>query len=1268
MPKTDKLFRAGLFLILLAAAGIRLGELHTYGPTPGDDISYLNGIREAYEGLRRVFPEPSPWFILARPFLVANNLTQKTYPGRMAFTSLAKPLYMLKLALIEGPFELNLYWQQFSLAVVGIGIVLVIYLIGRRLFGPTAGLIAALLAALSPWLVRYSTYGVPTGDSLFWLLLALLALISPHRRAFLTGLTVSIAVMFNPTVLILGTLVAVLAAIKLFLEVVESKSKLVRPGLLLARGWLKLGVGLALIPALWEFCNWRYWVMARAPYRPFWTALALTRGDNLEHAQMLPVDSVFWFRLLQATEGWPQLFLWVGALIWLIWFMLKKERKERFPLAAFIGLMAGAIMAATWTGTTQCARHYILAWALGLVAVGGMLAHLLGSFNGRRGRIYSAGSGRACSATTEEGQGRASSTTPVPVWKKKGPRTFIAGLIFLCCLSSVIPRHLRYRYSRQGWYGLSRWISENVPADRLLTPANQPPNMWPDVRRFHNWMELEHLEAERGPTYIVYGDYLAITRGIWDYPYDMFAISQASRAVEMEAYRSGTHLSDPAFIYENEDYYWGFLRQRKEAFDPDVRVIPTADVLACRASIPWSKEAVIAPWQGTGGGRGYNVYLPFVDFSVYSYRSPWLGMGLIGGGILLLLWACWPSRPDLLTFSPRCRTLLALGAIMLTGFVFRSYGLAKFTQMGGDDVEYRVKIDESRASESFRDTGFAKPFIIATQISQLDVNKTITVFAKPFFLLERTLLAFIFSEPIKATHFWTCFQGVLTILIVFFIGCRLGGTPAGLTTAGLWAISPWALTYSTWGLHVAGGVLYLSFGLWAYLNYRSAPAAGRAFIAGLALGVSFMYSSSNLWPVFCVLLIELVGGGYKIWRGPKRMRLIGQRGALGSGLLVPWLGWELLSWSCAQLVKQSYLPFPIILAKALRDNILHASALPVDLLFFWRHLVISEGFLVGIGVSTAALWALVRVIRGKEGESTPILLALFFGIAGVMNYTGGSQVIRHFFPAWLPLTLLAGLAVSRLVRKSSGWKWGIIGLFVILLFTQWDRTQRFRFARWAPDRVRYWGKTHLFVPGRICTLTCQNMSLWPGLIPIANWQQLRIMDSLTPPGVMMYGDYIEISLGSWFYSFPQYYEISEIARRSQGELFRTPSYLSYLPGRFENEFYYWGLFREPFPDFDPAIRILSISNLLKDWDYVRSDRARLNDFWAPTRKPPPMRLPARPDDILRPFMTSRPRPSYRVHLITGLVLLTGLAWLARPRSFPDRVASSQGEMAGKGSG
>lgn len=1210
---------AALAAIVALAAFVRFFDLHTYGPTPGDDASYLDSVRAGYSSWRREHPAPPAALRAFAPFLIANDLARRSYRD-MAFTSLAKPLYMLKLSVIEGTIGLTLYRQQASLAIAGLAVVIVVFSIGRCIFGPAAGLIAALLAALSPWLVRYSTYGVPTMDSLLLLLLAFRLLIAGRFSPLLTGICVGAAALANPTVIWTAGALLGLGALRCRLVSSGENAPPAANGAArrLLGGLTLLLLGFLLLPLLWEGLGLLQSRLLAAPYRPFWAGFAQTAEDNSFHAALLPVDHLFWPRLLRATEGWPQLVLWTLSLAWTALSARRRERSGRFPLLALLAAPLAAIAAATWSGSTQCARHYVFAWALELAAIGGMAGAWL------QGRILFS-----------------------------GPRRFARGailfLLFLAALISAGGRLLDYRYSRQGAWRLAAWVRENVPPGRVLAPANQPAALWPEIPRFRGWDELATREKTEGPLYLVYGDYLAITRGIWDYPIEIFEIAQACRAIEGEAFRAGTHLSAPSFLYENEDYYWGFVRQRKEVFDPDLRVIPVASILAFRGHPPRPPDAVTVKWVHENGDRGTNIYWPFVRFAVFPFRGAWPPLFVLSSLCLLVLFLSVPSLAALVRRVAASRLAVSLALIVAVGAVFRFHGLKRFSQMGGDDAEYRTYVEKGRTFPLFQGKGLASPFILAVHLTQLDVNKTVTSMAKPLFLLERCLLEYILGSSIRTIQFWTCLKGLLTVLVVYGLARRASRRrAAGLLAAFLWAVSPWAVTYSTWGIHATGGGLWFALALWAYLSARDSGRPRRFLAAGLFAGASLFFSSSDLWPGFCLLLVDGAWRLLRLLRYPRRKEVLLGWIALLAGAAAVWLGWEALSFLSTRAVKSAYIPYHRLLVATFRDNLLHARTLPVDPLFFWRYLFVSEGPLMGAAALAALAWSVVAWARRRLPEGIAFLLSLFFGAAVAVTYTGGSQVIRHYFPSWIPLTVIIASAAVGVVRRSRPLRWAAFGLMAVILLGQWGRLETYRLARWAPDRVRAWAWIN-FIPHGVTTLACQDLSLWPNLRPIGSWEELGSSAAQEPPGAMMYSDYIEIAHGSWFYSRKEYYEISEIARRASGDLFRTPSYLSYLPSRFENEFYYWGLYRDPFPAFDPAVRLLSAGSLLEDWERVRSDPEALQDLWKPTKAPAPLRLPARPDDILRPFLLPRPRPAYAPHLALSLLLFLVLSFALQNR-------------------
>lgn len=139
--------------------------------------------------------------------------------GRSVATANFPPLWPAVLAVVHRLGGQSEQWFQAAGAVVGTATVVLTAVLGRRLAGPTVGLVAGLLAAVSPALVAAD--GSVMSDSLFTLLVTsavLLAYVARDRTGFLPwaalGITLGLATLTRSDGLLLAPAVVLAAAVR----------------------------------------------------------------------------------------------------------------------------------------------------------------------------------------------------------------------------------------------------------------------------------------------------------------------------------------------------------------------------------------------------------------------------------------------------------------------------------------------------------------------------------------------------------------------------------------------------------------------------------------------------------------------------------------------------------------------------------------------------------------------------------------------------------------------------------------------------------------------------------------------------------------------------------------------------------------------------------------------------------------------------------------------------------------------------------------------
>jgi hypothetical protein len=626
------------------------------------------------------------------------------------------------------------------------------------------------------------------------------------------------------------------------------------------------------------------------------------------------------------------------------------------------------------------------------------------------------------------------------------------------------------------------------------------------------------------------------------------------------------------------------------------------------------------------------------------------------------------ASPAVLSPRRRWRWLVPLASVALAA-LFRFWGLEHFSQVGGDDVEFRVHIpdhvynfEKILRAEKYYFPRFQAPFLAAAYLSHWDVNKKVTSFAKPLFILEIGLVSAVFNlrtndpyENIRRLHIWMAVLGTATVLVVFFLARRLGGFPAGCAAALLLAVSPWAVRYSTWVLHTAGG------GLWFCLALLAAPGATRrdsvlrALCFGVFLGVSVYYSISLVWPALFVCLFELLRRLVAAARRFRPLRQILLLAVFSLGFILPLAAWEGVNYASFRVFAQNrevisrfpsadsfaidfarvgYVPFPRRLLESFQDNASHTGSLPADHLYFFRHLKDSDGWPVLVAVVAALAFLLVRLLRKDSADDESLrLAAVFIGVAVIMNYTSGTQVARHYYSALLLAAVITGLGVSALLSRFRRAVWPLCALAVAVAALNFFRLSDYRLSRQGPYRYGLWEERNQ-LRGQVATMNMQQWDLWPTMSFFHDWKELDAYINSHHRPYIMYSDYIGIAHGAWFYHTKEQLGMAETFRLCRATAFACPSYLSYRPMLYENEFYYWGLYRRPASDFDPRIRVIPAREVLRVNQELSSDDGALGRLQERLSRPPPVVIPAWKDRIILPFMDRLERPSY---LMPGII-------------------------------
>ncbi|MGZ6906187.1 MAG: ArnT family glycosyltransferase [Acidimicrobiia bacterium] len=127
---------------------------------------------------------------------------------------------------------------------------------------------------------------------------------------------------------------------------------------------------------------------------------------------------------------------------------------------------------------------------------------------------------------------------------------------------------------------------------------------------------------------------------------------------------------------------------------------------------------------------------------------------------------------------------------------------------------------------------------------------------------------------------------VLTIVVLGWIAYRLAGSTAAVIAAGIWALSPIALSMALGGLETSLAIAAEVTLVALWIRADDQPAAARWALVGIASGLAVLARVDAILLVALLVLVE-------VWRG--EWRRLGPAAIAGAVVVGPWWTWCLLN-------------------------------------------------------------------------------------------------------------------------------------------------------------------------------------------------------------------------------------------------------------------------------------------------------------------------------------------------------------------------------------
>jgi len=407
-------------------------------------------------------------------------------------------------------------------------------------------------------------------------------------------------------------------------------------------------------------------------------------------------------------------------------------------------------------------------------------------------------------------------------------------------------------------------------------------------------------------------------------------------------------------------------------------------------------------------------------------------------------------------------------AILALGAALRFYGI---TSKGLFFWDEGIQMQEAQCLYSI--TAGLKEYVgadaVALKIKEKITGKDLSHIEDKLISIRRNIIG-RYPETAKPTHIaliaasmalfgdhdycgnvMSALCGTLTIVFIFYLGKRIGGSAVGLASAFLLAISPLHLIYSRETLAESDSILffYCAFLLWLRSKDNASRKTLCLFLAGICAGISLTCNDRWIIIPFIFLFFEIAERRLDTRKSTRNIFV--NYGLWVIGFCAPIVAWEVIYY----FLKNSLSLIPLDYFDQMKARAIFHIGFNLGyggVVTFLRTIASFEGMAAAILLAIGAVFLCVR----RKGADAQLLIILLFTFA---LYTFRPHHFLRIISLAIPCFYLiignvlcaAGHAAAER-RSLAAMVMGICALIVTFLIVAPDVSRDVRIIRW---RSRY---------------------------------------------------------------------------------------------------------------------------------------------------------------------------------------------------------------------